>query len=115
MPAQECVWLNNMKSLFPEPGTAGEQNQTETVTVGMQRALDLSIEDNQLLAQQRIFYNQIGTAASQIWKDYGDQGQGGGFSPMFDALFKPKKKRLPDDDAINHAVFSVLCDEDQTA
>jgi hypothetical protein len=64
MPTKECVWLNNVKGLFPKPGTTGEQNKAETVTMGKSRSLDLSVEDDELLAQQRIFYNQIGTAAS---------------------------------------------------
>jgi hypothetical protein len=57
MPAKESVWLNNVKGLFPEPGITGEQNEAETVTVGKQRSRDLSIEDDQLLAQQGIFNN----------------------------------------------------------
>jgi hypothetical protein len=32
---------------------------------------------------------------------------------MFDALLKPKKKRFPDEDVINHTA-TVLCDEDKT-
>jgi hypothetical protein len=66
MPTKECVWLNDVKGLFLEPGTTGEQNKAETVTMGKYRSLDLSVEDDELLAQQRIFYNQIGTAASWI-------------------------------------------------
>jgi hypothetical protein len=34
---------------------------------------------------------------------------------MFDVVLKPKKKRFPDEDGINHAVPGVLCDEDKTA
>ena len=64
MPAQECVWLNNVKGLFPEPGKTSEQNEAETVMLGEQRSFHLSIEDDELLAQQGILYNQIGTAAS---------------------------------------------------
>jgi hypothetical protein len=61
---KECVLLNNVKSLFPEPGTTGEKNKAETVTMGKQRPLDLSTEDDKLLAEQRILYNQISMAAS---------------------------------------------------
>jgi hypothetical protein len=56
MPANESVWLNNVKGLFPEPGAAGEQNEAESVTTGKQRSLHLSIKDDQLLAKQCIFY-----------------------------------------------------------
>ena len=64
MPAHRCVWLNNVKGLFPEPGKTREQNEAETVMVGERRSFHLSMEDNELLAQEGILYNQIGTAAS---------------------------------------------------
>ena len=34
MPAEQCVWLNNVKGLFPEPGKPREQNKAETVSSG---------------------------------------------------------------------------------
>ncbi len=34
MPAKESVWLNNVKGLFPEPGTTGKQNEATTVRTG---------------------------------------------------------------------------------
>jgi hypothetical protein len=34
---------------------------------------------------------------------------------MFNTLLKAKKKRYPEKEVINHAVPSVLCDEDKTA
>jgi hypothetical protein len=49
--------MNNVNGLFPELGITGEQNEAETVTVGKQRSFHLSMEDDQLLAQKRIFYN----------------------------------------------------------
>ncbi len=68
MRAKECVWLNNLKCLFPELGTAGKNNKPETVTTGKQRTPDLLIQDTQLLAQEGIFCNEIGTA-TQIQAD----------------------------------------------
>ena len=34
MPAEQWVWLNNMKGLFPEPGKMHKQNEAETVMLG---------------------------------------------------------------------------------
>lgn len=34
--------------------------------IGKLRSLYLTVEDDQLLAEQCIFYNQIGTAAGQV-------------------------------------------------
>ena len=49
--------------LFPETGKTSEQNKAETVMLGEQRPFHLTMEDDQLLAQQGIFHNQIGTVA----------------------------------------------------
>ena len=64
MLALECVWLNNVKGLFPEMRRTREQNEEETVILGEQGSFHLSIEDDELLTEQGILYNQIGTAAS---------------------------------------------------
>ena len=66
MPTQECVWLNNVNCLLPKPGTAGEKNEEETVVIGKLRSPHLTVKDDQLLAEQWIFYNQIDTAAGQV-------------------------------------------------
>ena len=66
MLAEQSVWLNNVKCLFPEPGKTSEQNEAETVVLGEYRSFHLSMEDNELLAQEGILYNQIGTAAIQV-------------------------------------------------
>ena len=44
----------------------GEQSEAETVAIGKQRSFHLSIKDDQLLAELRIFYDQIRTAECQI-------------------------------------------------
>ncbi|MGZ9223857.1 MAG: hypothetical protein ACXW4Q_17260 [Anaerolineales bacterium] len=64
MPAQECIWLNNVKSLIPETRKTREQNEEETVAPGQQGSCHLSFEDDESLTEQGIFHNQIGTAAS---------------------------------------------------
>jgi hypothetical protein len=54
MPAQECILLNNVKSLFPETRTTREQNEEETVATGQQGPFHLSIEDDEWLTEQSI-------------------------------------------------------------
>jgi hypothetical protein len=51
MPAEQCVWLNNVKGLFPEPGKTSEQNEAETVMLGENRSFHLAMEDDELLSQ----------------------------------------------------------------
>jgi hypothetical protein len=53
-----------MKRWFPESGEMGKQHEPKRVRVGQLRSLILPIQNDQLLAQQGIFYEQFGTAAS---------------------------------------------------
>jgi hypothetical protein len=48
-----------MKDLFPKLREVSQKNEVKTIRMGKLRSLDLSIQDDQLLAQQRIFYNQV--------------------------------------------------------
>jgi hypothetical protein len=64
MQAQECVWLNHVKSRFPERRTTREQNEEETVATGQQGSFHLSIEDDELLTEEGTLHNQIGKVAS---------------------------------------------------
>ena len=64
MPAEKCVWLNNVKGLFPKFGKPREQNKPETVSSGQLGSFHLSIEYDQLLAKQGILDNQIRTGTS---------------------------------------------------
>ena len=51
MPAEQCVWLNNVKGLLPEPGKASQQHEAKTVMLGEQRSFQLTMEDDELLSQ----------------------------------------------------------------
>jgi hypothetical protein len=66
MPANQCVWLNNVKGLFPEPGKASELNEPKTIVLGENRSFHLAMEGDELLSKHGVFHNQIGTAASHI-------------------------------------------------
>ncbi|HEX7432861.1 MAG TPA: hypothetical protein VF326_04340 [Anaerolineaceae bacterium] len=58
--------MNNGKRLFSEAGAMGQKYKPETVTIGYLRLLYLSIENNQLLAKESIFYDQVSMTASQV-------------------------------------------------
>ena len=81
-----------MQRLFPESGEVGKENETKTVRAGQPRSFDLLFQDDQLLAQQSILYNQIGTAASEIGKQSRDQRWRSRLDPGFDACLKPSKE-----------------------
>ena len=72
MPAEQSVWLNNVKGLFPKSGKPREQNKPETVSSSQLGSFHLAIEYDELLAKQGILDNQIGTGTSQVWKDVGN-------------------------------------------
>ena len=72
MPAEQSVWLNNVKGLFPKFGKPRKQNKLETVSSSQLGSFHLSIEYDQLLAKQGILENQIRTGTSQVWKDVGN-------------------------------------------
>jgi hypothetical protein len=58
MPTPEHIWLNYIKGLFPKLRKVGKKHQAKSFRIGQLKSLDLSIENDQLLAQQRIFYNR---------------------------------------------------------
>jgi hypothetical protein len=72
MTAKECIRMNDVKGLLPKPGTVGEQNEPETVTIWNLRSLNQAIEDDQLLTQHRIFDNKISVATGQVRKGSGE-------------------------------------------
>ncbi len=89
MPARQGIRLNNMQGLFPESGEMGKKHDLKTVRVSQLRSLDLPIQNDQLLAQQRILHDQIGTAASEIGKQSRDPPWRRRLDPVFDAFLKP--------------------------
>ena len=66
MPAQEGIWLHNVKGLFPGCGKVRKKDEPKAVRLSDRRFLDLPIEQNKLLAQDGVFCDQIGAAARQI-------------------------------------------------
>jgi len=55
MPTQKGVWLNDMKRLFPELRKTGKKHEVQPFRISQLRPFKLSIENDQLLAQQGIF------------------------------------------------------------
>ena len=59
MPAEEGIGLHNEKRLFPVPDGSREYDQKQPIGPGTCWALHLTAEDDQLLAQQRVFGNEF--------------------------------------------------------
>jgi hypothetical protein len=66
MPAEEGIRLHKEKRLFPVPDGSREYDQEEPIGPGICWALHLMVEDDQLLAQQRVLGNKVCPGACQI-------------------------------------------------
>jgi len=51
-------------------------------------AFDLTVEDDELLAEHGVFGDEVGSAARQICQRSDDEGSGGWFGPLFDPITK---------------------------
>ena len=66
MPAEERIGLHKEKRLLPVPDGSREDDQEEPISPDIGWALDLTAEDDQLLAQQRVLDNEVCPGAGQI-------------------------------------------------
>jgi len=58
--------LHNVKSLLPVFGAAGKQYKSKSVCLAKLRPFDLTLDHDQLLAQERIFCEKVCLASCQI-------------------------------------------------
>ena len=59
MPLEQRLRLDNQQRLFPALYTTGKQHQQPSIKRRERRLFDLPLQDDQLLAQQRIFGDQF--------------------------------------------------------
>jgi len=69
---------------FPQ----GVASRSYWVTHSLVGAFDLAIEDNELLAEHRVFGNEIRFAAGHIGQRCSDESDGGWLDPLFDPATK---------------------------
>jgi hypothetical protein len=50
MPAQQRLWLDKEKGLFPGPNHSSQEHQEKPVRLPVNWSLDLSMEDDELLS-----------------------------------------------------------------
>jgi hypothetical protein len=65
-PSQKRLWLNNEENLFPGPNHSSQEHQEKPVGLPVDRLLDLSTENDQLLSSQGVFRKQFGFSSGQI-------------------------------------------------
>ncbi len=66
MPTEERVGLEDEQRLFPVLDATGEEDEPETIGLRKCRPFDLAVEDDELLAEQSIFGDEIGFAAYEV-------------------------------------------------
>jgi len=73
-PSQQRLRLDKEKRLFPGSNHPGEEHQKKSVPLSVCWSLNLSMQDEQLVAQQRVFRQQFGFASGQIDKCTNHEG-----------------------------------------
>ncbi|MFC2045949.1 hypothetical protein ACFLTC_00315 [Chloroflexota bacterium] len=51
---------------MPEPGAAGQEDQSNAIAVGELGSFHLAVEHNELLSQHHIFGDKVGAAAGYV-------------------------------------------------
>ena len=91
MPTQKRLWLNKEERLFPGPNHPGQQHQKKPIRLAVDRAFDLSPENNQLVSQQRVFRKKFGFSPGQIDECAQHKGGRRWFNPTQKAFLKRMK------------------------
>jgi hypothetical protein len=85
---QERLRLNEEQRLFPGSDHPGQEYQQQSIRLPTSGSFDLSMQDDQLLAQQRIFRQQFSFAPGQIGKGANDKGGCRRFDPTQEAFLE---------------------------
>ena len=91
MPAQERLRLDDEQGLFPGPNHPCQKHQEDPIPSGIDRSLDLSPEDNQLLSEEGVFCHECGLAPGKVSQRAQQERSGGRFRPVSKALLKELK------------------------
>jgi hypothetical protein len=100
MPPQESLWLNNEQRLFPCSNHSCQKHQEHAIRFGTDGSLGVSAQDNQLLAQERVFCHEFGLASGKVCQRPQQERGGVRFGPGDEAVVeRPKAKayQTPDE------------------
>ena len=75
MPAQSCLWLDDEERLFPGPNHSCQENEEQAIGFRAYWPFHLSPDDDEVLAQEGIFGDELGLASVKIGE--GGERQGG--------------------------------------
>jgi hypothetical protein len=86
VPAQQRIWLNDVQRIFPVRCQPSHTDQLDAILVRELRPFLTTLENNQLLAQQRVFNKQIMLATCDIHDQIAGSGSVGWSRHLLDAL-----------------------------
>ena len=84
MPTEQRLGLEEVECVFPMSNATGQQDEPETVGAREAWPFDLPMEDDQLLPEQGVLGDELGSAAVQVGGKGGgrpDMAQAGGNDP----------------------------------
>jgi len=87
-PSQKGFWLDQDKRLFPGPDHPRQEDKEKPIRLFVDWSRDLSMQDNELLTQQRVFRQQFGFAAGQIGERSKQKGAPRWFDPPQNAFLE---------------------------
>ena len=64
-PAKQRIGLEDEEGFLPPPDPAGEEDEPEAIGWGEPWLVGLAVEDDELLAEERVLGNEFGIAASE--------------------------------------------------
>ena len=82
MPAEECIRLNDVKSLGPELRASSQKNKADPIAISQSRPFHLPAEDDYLLTQDGVFHQRVGFGSGYIRKGAQGECDGGWFQPI---------------------------------
>ena len=100
VPPQERLWLDNEQGLFPRSNHSCEKHKEQAIRFDTDRSFDVPAQDNQLLAQERVFCHEFGLASSKIChRPHHERSGSVRFGPVYEVVVKrPKKTCQPFDE-----------------
>lgn len=95
MPAEMGIGLNNEQCLCPTAGSSCEQYQEQPIDPGTRWTLDLTVEDDQLLTEQRVLGDEACPGAGQIVQSAHEEGVTRWPRPLHYILLDATRRLVP--------------------
>ena len=69
MPPEHCLGFDDQQGVLPAVQSADEEDKEHTIDPREARAFDRPVEDDELLAQQKVFHDQLRFTARDVNHD----------------------------------------------